>query len=184
MKNSVKIIFTFVLGAAVGTVATYKFFKTKYEAIAQEEIDSVKEVYAKRKSVEEKAINTINNCINREKEEYGRILNKNNYSNENERKGGSEKSMENMKPRIIHPDEFGDNDDYETISLICFEDGVITDDQEVPIEDVENTVGPDIDYHYGEYEDDTVYVINDRLKCYFEVCRDYRNYSDLSGVDE
>ena len=49
MKNNVKIIFTFALGVAVGSVTTWKLIKTKYEQIAQEEIDSVKEVYSKRK---------------------------------------------------------------------------------------------------------------------------------------
>ena len=39
------------------------------------------------------------------------------------------------------------------------------------------------DTHFGEYEDDTVYVVNDRLKCYYEICRDYGNYSDHK-VDE
>lgn len=184
MKNSVTIIFTFVLGAAVGVVATQKFFKTKYAAIAQEEIDSVKKVYStKKKAADKESLKNVDaNYKDDEKIEYEDIINDQGYTNI-DKKGGSEKSMKN-DPRIIHPDEFGENDDYETISLFCFEDGVITDDQEVPIEDVENTVGTDIDYHYGEYEDDTVYVVNDRLKCYFEVCRDYRNYYDLTGETE
>ena len=35
----------FVLGAAVGSVATWQYTKKKYERIAQEEIDSVKEIF-------------------------------------------------------------------------------------------------------------------------------------------
>ena len=38
----------FIAGAAVGSIVTWQFLKTKYEEIAQEEIDSVKQTYAKR----------------------------------------------------------------------------------------------------------------------------------------
>lgn len=47
MNNKVIGVLMFVLGAAVGVLGTYKIFKTKYEQIAQEEIDSVKETFAK-----------------------------------------------------------------------------------------------------------------------------------------
>ena len=39
---------TFATGAIVGSVVTWCFVKKKYERIAQEEIDSVKEVFAKK----------------------------------------------------------------------------------------------------------------------------------------
>ena len=38
----------FVVGAAVGSIVTWRYIDKKYEQIAQEEIDSVKEVFAKR----------------------------------------------------------------------------------------------------------------------------------------
>lgn len=40
----------FVLGAAVGSVVTWQYTKKKYEQIAQEEIDSVKEIFSRRES--------------------------------------------------------------------------------------------------------------------------------------
>ena len=42
-----KVIFSFLIGATVGSVTTWKLLKTKYEQIAQEEIDSLKDVYSK-----------------------------------------------------------------------------------------------------------------------------------------
>ena len=48
MNSTLNKIVIFALGAAVGSLATWKFLKTKYERIAQEEIDSVKEVFARR----------------------------------------------------------------------------------------------------------------------------------------
>lgn len=176
MNNSVKIIFAFTLGVAAGSVATWKLIKTKYEQIAKEEIDSVKEVYSKKKELvedeydEEEIIEDENSEY-----EYNKIISKQNYKNE---KGGSE-SMENEKPRIIPPEEFGENDDYETISLIYYEDDVLTDDVGDVIYDIENTVGEGYETHFGHYEDDTVFVCNDRLKCYYEILRDYGKYSDL-----
>ena len=47
MNNGIKMIFAFTLGAAAGVVVAQRYFKTKYETIAQEEIDSVKDVYSK-----------------------------------------------------------------------------------------------------------------------------------------
>ena len=87
MKNSVKIIFSFTLGAAVGLVATQRFFKAKYEAIAQEEIDSVKEVYSKKhkdnmNEVDENVSSTPENV-----EEYANIVHDLRYTN-NKKEGG------------------------------------------------------------------------------------------------
>lgn len=49
-----KYFIAFVAGGALGSLATWMFVKKKYEQIAQEEIDSVKEVYSKRKPKTEK----------------------------------------------------------------------------------------------------------------------------------
>ena len=38
-------VFIFVAGAAIGSVATWRFVKTKYEQIAEEEIESMREYY-------------------------------------------------------------------------------------------------------------------------------------------
>lgn len=47
---SSKVIFCsgFVCGAMVGAIGIWKYVENKYERIAQEEIDSVKNVYSKR----------------------------------------------------------------------------------------------------------------------------------------
>lgn len=183
MNNSVKIIFAFTLGVAAGSVTTWKLIKTKYEQIAKEEIDSVKETYSKKINrdaffiLDEDRVTGSEADENDEEyeDEYDKIISKQSYKNE---KGGSE-SMKNEKPRIIPPEEFGENDDYETISLIYYEDDVLTDDVGDVIYDIENTVGEGYETHFGHYEDDTVFVCNDRLKCYYEILRDYGNYSDL-----
>ena len=48
MNNKIIGMIMFTVGAAVGSAVTWKFVKTKYEMIADEEIKSVKEVYLKK----------------------------------------------------------------------------------------------------------------------------------------
>ena len=170
MDSNVKIIFGFTLGVAAGVVATWKFFKTKYETISREEIDSVKEVYSKKNNPREQV------------EEYKEMVNDLCYKNKE--KGGSE-SMKNQKIEVIPPDEYGIEDDYDLIELIYYADGVLVDDGNYPIEDVDETVGPEALDSFGEWEDDEVYVRNDERKCYYNILRDNSNYSDLSvNIDD
>lgn len=179
MNNNVKLILTFTLGVAAGSVATWKFFKTKYAAIAQEEIDSVKEVYAKKREREEEK--PKESLFTREEiDAYENAVTDLGYIN-NE-KGGSD-IMKNDGIEVIPPDEFGDIDDYERASLIYYADGILTDDRNEVIDDIENFVGDEALDSFGEWEEDSVFVKNDNLECYYEILKDYRKFSDLK-VDE
>lgn len=182
MNNGIKTIFTFITGAAVGSAVTWYFVKTKYEQIAQEEIDSVIEVYSKKAN---------NNSEEKEDEktpslketQTKMVLDLGYAPDENEEEGGSEE-VKHDKPYIISPDEFAYSDDYEQISLTYYADGILADDtSDDVVEDIENTVGTDFPNHFGEYEEDTVYIKNDRLKCAYEINRDDRGYSDVTGLD-
>ena len=180
MNNNVKIVFTFTLGVVVGAAATWQFFKTKYEAISQEEINSVKEVYSKRNKKEDANKTEKETDISQDDEvnNYKNIITVNNYTN-NKKEGGSE-SMEENKIEVIPPDEFGENDEYDIISLTLYEDGILADDGDFIIEDVENTVGTEALDSFGEWEEDAVYVRNDERKCYYEILKDIDNYSGPS----
>ena len=83
------------------------------------------------------------------------------------------------RPYVIPPDEFGEFEDYEAISLIYFADKVLTDEDYEIVDDVDDVVGLDSFNHIGEYEDDCVHVRNDRLKSDYEILYDPRNYSDI-----
>lgn len=178
----------FLLGAAAGSVATWKLVKTKYEQIAQEEIDSVKEVFAKKHNAEqekesESPVNFTYPKTNLEK--YENVVKESGYlGRENDEEGGSE-PMENKAPFVIPPEEFGEND-YETVSLTYYADGVLTDEYGDIIENVDHIVGVDSLNHFGEYEDDSVFVRNNELELDYEILMDYRNYSDVStiGLDQ
>ena len=83
------------------------------------------------------------------------------------------------KPYVITPEEFGDLDDYETISLTYYADQILADDNDVIVDDIEDVVGFDSLNSFGEYEDDSVFVRNDRLKSDYEILLDQRKYSDV-----
>ena len=48
MNSKTMFLIAFILGAMSGTAVTWYSVKKKYELLAQEEIDSVKEVFARR----------------------------------------------------------------------------------------------------------------------------------------
>lgn len=82
---------------------------------------------------------------------------------------------------MISPDEFGDQDEYDQISLTYYSDGTVTDDNDRPMSDdeIEESIGKDSLTHFGEYEDDSVFVRNDRLKADYEILKDERTYADI-----
>ena len=184
--NKVTGIAMFAIGAAIGSLVTWKLVKTKYERIAQEEINSVKETFAKRKPVinTPKSVDIDKQVSNSpvDFEKYRGLAKSYNYADEEDEENEEEGEPDMSDgPQIISPDEFAQNDSYDIVSLNYYADGVLTDDWDNIIEDPEETVGPDIESHFGEYEEDTVYVVNDEHGAYYEICRDLRNYSDVVG---
>ena len=72
MSKSMVNILIFAAGAAVGSLATWKFVETKYKRIAQEEIDSVKEVFYrwKKEKVSEESEQVSENDANEDDNPY------------------------------------------------------------------------------------------------------------------
>ena len=64
-------------------------------------------------------------------------------------------------------------------SLTYTADGVLLDDMNEIVDDIEEVVGEDSLEHFGEYEDDPVYVRNDAKKCDYEILLDQRNYQEI-----
>jgi hypothetical protein len=191
MSKTIKFMM-FVLGAAVGSIVTWHYVEKKYEQIAQDEIDSVKKVFFKREiadlNEESEDIDTRTKAdYTKEKPnvvEYAAWLRKQGYTNYSDISPENEKEVEKEpmtvdKPYVIAPEEFGEFDDYEKISLTYYADQVLADDNDELVNDVENVVGFDSLNSFGEYEDDSVFVRNDRLKCDYEILLDQRKYSDI-----
>lgn len=167
----------FVFGAAIGSLFTYRYVREKYARIAQEEIDSVKEVFSKREKEVREREEKIDNT------ECKTIIAKQNYTNYSNSEVIPEDVVqmdveESEEPEIISPEEVGENENYEIISLTYYHDYVLADEND-EIVNVEGTIGEEALGSFGEYEDDSVFVRNDRLKCYYEVLLDLRDYSDV-----
>ena len=178
MKSTLSNVLLFAAGAGLGVAATWKYFKTKYERIAREEIDSVYATIAKREKKAQDSETDIS-AYTPDKEDEA------DYVDVLKDLGYADKEVEFMaKPYVIAPEEFGEVEDYETETLTYYEgDGVLVDDisNEV-IEDVESLVGEDSLQHFGEYEPDSVHVRNDRAQCDYEILLDTRCYSDVKDL--
>lgn len=179
-----------VVGIAIGSAATWQYTKKKYEQIAQEEIDSVKKSFSKKEDEPVTKIAEVDNTNNsrqaKEKPsvaEYAARLQDEGYTNysnvTNEKESLKEVATSMEKPYIIAPEAFGELDDYEKISLSYYTDGSLADEGDELVDDVDNTVGLDSLNHFGEYEEDSIFVRNDRLKCDYEILMDQRKYSDV-----
>lgn len=177
----------FAAGAAIGSVVAWKMVKTKYEQIAQEEIESVKEAFGRKSDdTEEPSENEEENIVTAGPsvaEEIRGIVEKLGYTAEsNEKEEPNEESKEeedeedmDSKPYVISPDEFGDCE-YITVSLSYYLDGIVTNEQGKIVANTDELIGEDFADHFGEYEDDSVFVRNDRLGMDFEILKDYRDY--------
>lgn len=163
----------FSCGAAAGSVVTWKLIKTKYEQIAQEEIDSVKAKFSKGiKNITEQI--TDDNQI----KEVEKITKDCGYLSDSVAVKEESKSIYRA-PYVIEPELFGECDDYDTQSLTYYTDGVLADDRDNVIEDVDGMVGEDSLTHFGEFEDDSVFVRNEGMRTDFEILLDVRKYSDV-----
>lgn len=186
-----KDLLIFTAGIAVGATAAWKLLRDRYALLAQEEIDSVKEALsrkeqeelpmdeeeAKQKAMAAKEKPDITEYVSKVKDmgyvDYSDISKNKNDNTE-------EDSQTVDKPYVITPDEFDEYDDYDTIELTYYSDQVLADENNEIVDDVEDIVGFESLNHFGEYEDDSVFVRNDRLKCDYQILLDSRKYSDVA----
>jgi hypothetical protein len=87
------------------------------------------------------------------------------------------------EPYVITPEQFSelDYEGYATETLTYYADGVLTDFLDNVIENVDDVVGEESLEHFGEYEEDTVFVRNDHLMTGYEIQRDNRTYAEVVG---
>ena len=194
-------VLTFVIGVGVGAAGgifgTRTYFKTKYEKQANEDIASVVEKFSgrvKKDSPDEDSEKEKVAEFARNKPDinvYAKKLSKEGYTNYSNSETVSEPTENEVpkqeeinedktdKPYVISPDEFGEFYDYTQISLTFFSDHVLADENYEMVDDIDAIVGVESLNHFGEYEDDSVFVRNDRLKVDYEILLDQRKYSDV-----
>lgn len=187
MKN-IAYFATFAIGAAAGAAASWLVVKNKYERIANEEIESVKNTFmdlnaeqpdeGEEERVESEDIPESEEQVDyspdaKEIRDYCSYVKGTGYKSYNS-------DVVHEKPFVISVEEFGELDDYECIQLTLYADKVLADDMNEVVDDIQGTIGSL--EHFEKYEDDVVYYRNDRLKCDYEVVFDERDYIDTSQV--
>lgn len=198
MNNKFIGLFIFAAGAVTGSILTWKFTKNMYERLAQEEIDSVKEAFANYYNSKEESSDNDTESENEEdsepsddKSKLKNVVKNLNYSSpeneeDEEMKGGNPNMEVSDTPIIIRPEELGEIYDYGIVSLTYYADGVVADDWGNVLEkdDIESLITSDALEHFGEYEDDSVFVRNHTTKTDYEITKDLSNYySDVEDED-
>lgn len=179
-----------IVGFVVGFVATNHYLKKEYKRISDEEIESVKHAVGfyeninldKEKVKPELSNQTQSTPINdisimeKEHAKYIKAIEENHYGEhfkpENPHSGrypyGSPESIQ-----YVGPDEIGDDDAYQMIHYVYWNDDILTEGAIRSVADIIDDpaihVGFDFIDHAGEYEEGTVYGVNHTLKEYFEI---------------
>lgn len=201
------IMIAFLTGAALGGAAVWYITRDRYAQLAEEEISSVKEAYAKKESKKEKAEKAMlmyqgtdeDIRANQTPAVAAKIVEKGSIAEYAKRVQNGEpmeysrtivpSKMEKLGeplqaknfgelPYVISPEEFDELDGYTPVSLVYFADGVLADNLGVIVDDVEEIVGDALS-HFGEYEDDSVFARNDAKRCDYEILRDERTYDEF-----
>lgn len=193
MKKEFTYFVIFAIGAAVGSVASMKYFKTKYERIADEEIESVKKSITQlvknsdilNKKSDSNPKNNLNGASDntKGKETLNKVVNKLDYTSFS--KSVSQEEAKDDKPEgdlpyIIPPEQVGE-DDYECNTYTLYSDGVLTDELNdvVEEEDLAYLIGSrDVFKHIDDYGNGAVYVRNDFLGTDFEIIRCLEAYNE------
>lgn len=185
-KDLITKILLFTTGAAVGSAVSWALIKTKYEKTIEdknEEIEFLRDRYSTSKAgkkVGEKIEEGIEDGLNKPEEltvhDISEKVRELRYNNESYNEEEDEDDMNG--PVVIAPEESWEQD-YPVISLTYYEgDDVLADEHNKIIRNVDELVGSDFAEHFGEYEDDSVFIRNDKNKVYYEILKDYGSYSE------
>lgn len=187
-------VFIFAAGAITGTAVAKYYLDKHYEKELEDEIESVKKVLSNKDAVQSEQTEPSDNSQTTEEKKpeieymmdtkdyikYANKIRKRKYKDYSNSETKTERKKGKMNDiYIVSPNEVGNIDEYEVISLTYYADGVLTDDGNEVVDDIEGTVGIKALNDFGKYEDDSVFVRNDRLKCYFEILKDTRYYTEL-----
>lgn len=199
-------LLAFMLGMAVGSVVTWQIIKERYERRIEEDRKSLEEMYATKKAAtinaeeviaeeepkEEVPASDPKEVAERAKDkpsmdEYIKRLRGEGYTDYTHKDHPAEaeeapKPDNTETPYVISPEEFGEMDGYEKISLTYYADGVLADEDDEPVDDIEELIGDGLE-HFGEYgEEDSVFVRSDMRRCDYEILKDLREFSEVVGA--
>ena len=204
MNKNIVNIAIFAAGALLGSVATWLVLRKKYEERERKEIEEIKAALLPKKNIDEttdeeqesaerskpdipdprKSELTSNDDETDEevgdmRKRYEKFVQLTDYNKifDDEEVAPVEEDL----PKVIPPEEFGDIEDYDQISLTYYADGYLADDfnnYEV-MEDIDAHVGKESLKTFGRYEEDSVYIRNDNEQTYYEILRSDRLFVEV-----
>lgn len=172
----IKEVVIFAAGFVAGGLVVNKLVEKKYEDISNQEIESVKAVYHKKLEEAEKPQEEApdNNDIPDEAAEteqtrkgtsamrtYSDIIKSSNYS--------SPVTNEPDLPYVITPEAYMEPNGYDKLACNYYNNDVLTDENDEPVEIEEIMGSRDMLDRMGEYETDTLYIRNDKTEADYEI---------------
>lgn len=174
MKN----VLYFLAGAAIGSLVTYKVVMSRFEIIEdEEEIKEESKDEQEEKKESKDSSEDLKRCTEIIKEQGYKTYSNPNVPPEEDDCNEGEIDMENGDIRILSPDEFAEDMAYDTETWFLYTDGVVTDAYHHVIEDPKAYIGDAID-HFGEYEEDSVFIRNSETMVDYELLRDSQSWEE------
>lgn len=194
-------VITFILGAALGGIASYFITKKLIEKRIDGEVESVVDMYEERlknikevltdeqkdqlnipyknddtevKNDEEVKNNTdkeYNKITKNKKEVYVDKVSELNYA--------KKEDLNNRDPYVLTDDEFGEFGN-EEVTLIYYNDGILATEDDEPIEDPTELLGNCLDM-FDPYES-MIYIRNQEKEIDYVVLRSEKDWADVSPV--
>lgn len=200
MENGGAALVGFVAGAAIGAGIAWYLTKDHYEGTVVEVVNDRHPIENKKPEEAAPIPTSVKTDEDKKKMDlYKGVLTRNSYSGYYDQKKVEVEVVPEEPPeedhvnvpdgtpsedtqiQIISPEEYGEEEDYECISLTLYKDGYLVDDDGTIVNDVEYHVGDEALSRIGEFEENSVYVRNDELKHFYEVLYVNENYTDVYG---
>lgn len=156
----------FVVGCIIGCIATRAYLSKKYG----QEIDRMEEEYLT-------LVDTATDCV----VERQQIIDKQNQQLVRTYPKDIPDDEASGKPYTIQPEQFGEEDEYDAITLTYYKDGILADDNDALVENIDFVVGAELLDEFDDDSDGSMFVRNDTLKCDYEILADYRTYNEALG---
>lgn len=194
--DSVGYILAFAAGALVGGLCSYRIAADKADERADLEIEEMRKYFMEkaegkkkkqREQAEEKSKQSVNkpNVADLKKPVIETKVNYTMYSEET-----PDDPVVTSEPVLLGPDEeFGEREGYSKVFLTYYSDEILVEDSTLKVmnkNDVDKTIGRSALDQFDSLTPsgqpiDLVQVRNDRLRSYFEIARDEREYSEAVG---